>query len=438
MNAQIQRNGHQEKAPHVVIVGGGFAGLNAARTLARRPVRITLLDRQNHHLFSPLLYQVATAALSPGEIAEPIRAIMRKHHSVHVLLGEITAVDPTTRRVLLADGEEVKYDYLILATGARHSYFGHDEWEPMAPGLKTLDDALEIRRRILLAFELAEREHDPAVREALLTFVIVGGGPTGVELAGAITEIARHTIARDFRSIDPAQARVILVEAGPRVLAMYPPNLSESAERTLRSLGVEVRTNSMVTAITEDAVHAGDAVIPTRTALWAAGAIASPVAKSLGAPLDRTGRVQVEPDLSVPGHPEIFVAGDLASFAHQTGKPLPGVAQVAIQQGRAAAENVWRTIQGEPRRPFHYHDLGNMAIIGRGAAIADFGRVRLTGPLAWLMWVFIHIYNLIGFDNRMLVLLQWAWSYLTWHRGARLITRVTARAGIEKQPALVE
>ena len=433
MNAPIRHD-----APHVVIVGGGFAGLNAARTLARRPVRITLLDRQNHHLFSPLLYQVATAALSPGEIAEPIRAILRKHRNVHVLLGEVASIEPAARTVVLTDGERLNYDYLILATGARHSYFGHDEWEPLAPGLKTLDDALEVRRRILLAFELAEREQDPAVREALLTFVIVGGGPTGVELAGAISEIARHTIARDFRSIDPSQARVVLVEAGPRVLSMYPPELSASAERTLRSLGVEVRTNAMVTAITPEAVHVGDALIPTRTALWAAGAVASPVAKSLGAPLDRNGRVLVEPDLSVPGHPEIFVVGDLAHFAHQTGKPLPGVAQVAIQQGRAAAENVWRTIAGQPRRPFRYHDLGNMAIIGRGAAIADLGRLRLTGPLAWLVWAFIHVFNLIGFDNRVLVMWQWAWSYLTWQRGARLITRIKAPAEREKHPVLVE
>ncbi|HEY8490031.1 MAG TPA: NAD(P)/FAD-dependent oxidoreductase [Dehalococcoidia bacterium] len=412
-------NGHP--APHVVIVGGGFGGLYAARALARRPVRITLVDRANHHLFQPLLYQVATAGLSPGEIASPIRSILRRHRNVRVLLAEVTAVDTAGRRVILAGGE-LPYDYLILAPGARHSYFGHEEWEPLAPGLKSLEDALEIRRRILLAFEEAERTEDPAARAALLTFVVVGGGPTGVELAGAIAEIARHTVARDFRAIDPTQARVLLLEAGPRILPAFPPDLSAKAERQLQRLGVEVRTGTPVTGVTPEAVYAGEEAIPTRTALWAAGVQASPLGRSLGVPVDRAGRVPVEPDLTVPGHPEVYVIGDLASFPHQTGQPLPGVAPVAIQQGRWAAENVWRTVQGRERLPFRYRDLGNMATIGRAAAVADLGRLHLAGLPAWLTWLFIHILWLIGFQNRLVVLLKWAWSYVTYNRATRLIT----------------
>jgi NADH dehydrogenase len=417
------RESHRGGLPHVVIVGGGFGGLHAARALGHHPVQVTLLDRQNYHLFQPLLYQVAAAALSPGDVAEPIRAILRKHPNVRVLLGDVTAVDPERGRVRLAEGQEVGYDYLILAAGARHSYFGHDEWEPLAPGLKTVEDALEIRRRILLAFELAEQEENPTARQALLTFVVVGGGPTGVELAGSIAEIACCTVARDFRAIDPTQARVILLEGGPRILPAYPPDLSASAERALRKLGVDVRTNAMVTAITPEAVHVGEERIAARTALWAAGMAASPLGRSLGVPLDRAGRVLVEPDLTVPGYPEVYAIGDLASFSHQHGRPLPGVAQVAIQQGKAAAGNVWRSVQGQPRRPFRYADPGNMATIGRAAAVAELGPLHLTGLVAWLAWAFVHIYNLIGFDNRALVLLQWAWSYATYRRGARLITQ---------------
>ncbi len=405
----------------MVIVGAGFGGLNAARALARYPVRITVVDQHNYHLFQPLLYQVATAALSPGDIAHPIRSLLRRYRNVRVVLAEATGIDLAGRRVQLDDGE-LSYDYLILATGARHSYFGHDEWEPFAPGLKTIDDALEIRRRILCAYEAAERETDEVRRRALLTFVVVGGGPTGVELAGAIAEIARLTLQHDFREIDPAQSRVILLEGLGRILPAFPPDLSASAEAQLRKLGVEVRTNATVTCITPEAVHVGDEVIPTYTTLWAAGVAASPLARSLGVPLDRAGRVAVEPELTLPGHPEVYVIGDLALFTHQTGRPLPGVAPVAIQQGRAAAENIWRSITGRPRRPFRYVHRGSLATIGRAAAVAEFGRIHLSGFVAWLVWLAVHIFNLIGFDNRLLVLLQWMWSYFTYERGARLIT----------------
>jgi NADH dehydrogenase len=407
--------------PHVVIVGGGFGGLNAARRLARRDVRVTLVDRRNHHLFQPLLYQVATAALSPADIAMPLRSILRDAASVRVLLAEVQAVDLAGRRVVLDEGT-LAYDALILAAGAGHSYFGHDEWERLAPGLKTLEDALEIRRRILLAFEAAERAEDGAERRALLTFVVIGGGPTGVELAGAIAEIARLTIARDFRAIEPAQARVVLLEGGPRILASFPEDLSGAAARSLARLGVEVRTQALVTRITSDAVWVGGEQIRSRAVLWAAGVAGSALARSLGVLLDRTGRVPVEPDLSVPGHPEAFVVGDLAAFRHQTGEPLPGLAPVAIQQGRAAAANVWRRFAGEPTRPFRYRDRGSMATVGRAAAVAAIGRVHLSGMPAWLAWLGVHIAFLIGFRNRFLVLFQWAWAYVTWQRGARLIT----------------
>jgi NADH dehydrogenase len=406
----------------VVIVGGGFGGLYCARALARHPLRITLLDQHNYHLFQPLLYQVATAALSPGQIASPIRSILRRHRNVQVLLGTATAVDAPGRRVLLEDGGVVRYDYLVLATGARHGYFGHDEWEPLAPGLKWLDDALEMRRRLLWAFEAAEREPDAAAREAWLTFVIVGAGPTGVELAGAIAEIGRHTLARDFRHIDPAQSRVLLLEGAPRVLPPFPEDLSASAERQLRALGVEVRTGAMVTDITPESVRVGDEVIPTRTVFWAAGNAASPLGKTLGVPLDRAGRVIVEPDLTVPGHPEVYAIGDLAVFTHQTGKPLPGVAPVAVQGGEVAADNIWRSVSGQERLRFHYTDRGNLATIGRQAGVADLHLVHLDGFVAWLAWLFVHVFWLIGFPNRVLVMLQWAWSYLTYERGARLIT----------------
>jgi len=407
--------------PHVVIVGGGFGGLNAARVLARRPVRVTLLDRRNYHLFQPLLYQVASAALSPADIATPLRSILRKAANVSVLLAEAATIDLTHRRLVLDQGE-LGYDALILAAGAGHSYFGHDDWELLAPGLKTLEDALEIRRRVLLAFEAAEREPDGAERRALLTFVIVGAGPTGVELAGALAEIARETIAHDFRAIDPRQARIILLEGGPRILPSFPAPLSLKAESALSKLGVEVRTGSAVTRITPDAVWVGGEQIRSRAVLWAAGVAASPLARSLGAPLDRAGRVLVEPDLSIPGHPEAFVIGDLAAFIHQTGQPLPGLAPVAIQQGRAVADNVWRRLRGEPTRPFHYFDKGNMAAIGRAKAVAVMGRLRLWGFPAWLAWLFVHITYLIGFRNRFLVLFEWAWAYFTYQRGARLIT----------------
>jgi NADH dehydrogenase len=406
----------------VVVVGGGFAGLYAARTLARHGVRLVLVDRLNYHLFQPLLYQVATASLSPGEIAEPLRAILRKYRNVEVLLGEVEQIDLDAHRVRLEDGEELSYEYLVLASGARHSYFNHPEWEPMAPGLKSLADALEMRRRIFLAFEMAEREEDPLRRQALLTFVVVGGGPTGVELAGAIAEIARHTVSQDFRRFDPRQARVILLERGNRILEAYPPDLSRSAQRALEHIGVDVETGRAVTDIQPDHVMLGDEKLPAYTTLWAAGVAASPLGRQLGVQVDRSGRVPVEPDLSLAAHPEVFVAGDLALLAQSNGKPLPGVAPVAIQQGETAGENIWRSLNGEPRRAFHYFDRGSMATIGRAAAVADIRGIHLSGFLAWLSWLFVHLLFLIGFENRLLVLTQWAASYLSYQRGARLIT----------------
>jgi NADH dehydrogenase len=412
-------------APHVVVVGGGFGGLYAARVLAQYALRVTLVDRQNYHLFQPLLYQVATAALSPGDIGEPIRAILRKYRNMRVLLAEATSVDLAQKVVELSDGSHLDYDYLLLATGASHSYFGHPEWEPLAPGLKTLEDATEIRRRVLLAFEAAEREEDPTERQALLTFVVVGAGPTGVELAGAIAEIARHTVRYDFRAIDPTQAHVILLEGTSRVLPPYPTDLSARAEEQLWGLGVEVRKDAMVTQITPRGVHLGDTEIPARTVLWAAGVRASALGQSLGVPLDRSGRVLVEVDLTVPGHTDVYVIGDLAAYTHQdaSGKPLPGVAPVAIQMGQYAADNIWRAVQGQPRRKFNYHDRGTMATIGRAAGVAHFRAIHLSGHLAWLAWLFVHIFFLIGFENRVLVLAQWMWSYFTYQRSARLITQ---------------
>ena len=407
--------------PHVVIVGGGFAGLNAARVLARREARVTLVDRRNHHLFQPLLYQVATAGLSPADIATPLRSILRKASDVRVILAAAERVEPEARRVILDEGE-LTYDALILAAGATHSYFGHDEWEALAPGLKTLEDALEIRRRVLLAFEAAERARDAAERRALLTLVVIGGGPTGVELAGALAELARHTIARDFRAIDPTQTRVILLEGGSRILPSFPEGLARAAARSLERIGVEVRTGALVTRITPDAVWVGGEPIHSRAVLWAAGVAAAPLAHTLGVPLDRAGRIPVTPDLSVAGHPEIFVAGDLCAFPHGTGEPLPGVAPVAIQQGRAAAANAWRRLAGEATRPFRYRDRGSMATVGRAAAVAVIGPLRLSGLPAWLAWLGVHITFLIGFRNRFLVLFEWAWAYSTWQRGARLIT----------------
>jgi NADH:quinone reductase (non-electrogenic) len=407
--------------PHVVIVGGGFGGLYAARVLANRPVRVTLLDRHNYHLFQPLLYQVATAALNASDIATPLRSILRRATNITVLLAEVEKVDLANRRLDLDRGH-MSYDALILAAGASHSYFGHDEWERLAPGLKTLEDALEIRRRVLLAYEAAEREEDGAEQQALLTFVVIGGGPTGVELAGALAEISRETIARDFRLIDPTKARIILAEGGPRILSAFPETLSLRAEEALGKIGVEVRTGAIVTRVTPDAVWMGGEQIRARTVLWAAGVAATPLARSLGVPLDRSGRVLVERDLSIPGHPEAFAIGDMCSVEQEAGRPLPGLAPVAIQQGRATAANVLERLEGRPTRVFRYRDRGTMATIGRAAAVAVVGPLKLTGLVAWLSWLFVHIMFLIGFRNRFLVLFEWAWAYVTWHRGARLIT----------------
>jgi NADH dehydrogenase len=408
--------------PRVVIIGGGFGGLSAAKTLRRAPVDVTLIDRRNHHVFQPLLYQVATAGLSPGDIASPIRWILRRQANVRVWLAEAVAVDPSRHVVHLADGTDVPFDYLIIASGAAHAYFGHNEWERFAPGLKTLEDALDIRRRVLTAFEEAERATTPAAQRRLLTFVVVGGGPTGVELAGALAEISRHALAHDFRDIAPETARIILVEAGPRLLATYPDPLSAFSRRALERLGVAVWTDSPVSGIDEGRVSVGDETIEAGTILWAAGVAASPLGHSLGVPLDRVGRVIVDRELSIPGHPEIMVAGDLAVFKDEHGKMLPGVAQVAIQQAAHAAKNIERVIAGETRTPFVYRNLGNMATIGRNSAVADFGWLRVRGYPAWLMWLFLHVFKLIGFRNRLSVMTQWAFSYLTYQRSVRLIT----------------
>lgn len=421
------------RIPRVVIVGAGFAGLSAAQRLARRPAQVTIIDRKNHHTFQPLLYQVATAGLSPGEIAAPIRWILRGHANIEVLLGEVLEFNVAQRKVVIKD-EQLDYDFLIVASGATHAYFGHEEWEPSAPGLKTIEDALEIRRRVLLAFELAERDREtsqdtpqgngngrqnPATP---LQFVVIGGGPTGVELAGTLAEIARHAMNHEFRNIDPRDSKILLIEGGPRVLPAYSEKLSRKAEAQLRRLGVEVRTSQMVTGIEPGAVWVGDQKIPSPVILWAAGVAASPLGRKLGVPVDRAGRVEVEADLSVPGHPEVFVVGDLAALKDESGKLLPGVAQVAIQQGNWVGEMIARDLEKQPRRPFHYHDKGSLATIGRAAAVAKIGRFELSGYFAWLAWLFIHIFFLIGFRNRILVMIQWAWSYLTYERGARLIT----------------
>src|SRR5271167_949575 len=404
-----------------VIVGGGFGGLEAAKSLARLPVQITLVDRRNHHTFQPLLYQVATAGLSPAEIAAPIREVLAKYDNVEVLLGEVLGFD-LERRIAKLHGFELPYDYLVVAAGASHAYFGHDDWEPLAPGLKTIEDALEIRRRVLLAFELAERQAARGGRQVQLNFVIVGGGPTGVELAGTLSEIARRALADEFNSIDPKRTRIILLEGGPRILPTYPEDLSRSAEDQLRGLGVEVHTSTMVTGIEPAAVRMGETRLPAAVILWAAGVAASPLGKKLGAPVDRAGRVLVNPDLSLPGHPEMFVVGDLAALKDERGHMVPGVAPAAIQQGKATARNIACELQGKPRQSFHYVNKGNLATIGRAAAIAQFGRIHISGFIAWLSWLFVHIFFLIGFRNRLIVLIQWAWSYFTYERGARLIT----------------
>jgi NADH:ubiquinone reductase (H+-translocating) len=413
----------RNQKPHVVIVGGGFGGLEAAKKLACKNVRVTVIDRTNYHLFQPLLYQVATAALSPADIAAPIRAILSKCKNLEVILAEVHSVDVDTKKVKMADGAELDYDFLILATGARHSYFGHDDWEKLAPGLKSLEDAIEVRRRLLMAFEYAERITDEAARKAAMTFVIIGGGPTGVEMAGAIAEIARHTLAKDFRHIDPSQARVILIEGEPRLLAAFPEDLSASALKQLVDLGVEVHTHARATNLTEAGLQVGDEFIPCRVKIWAAGNNASFVGKTLGAPVDRVGRVLVNDDLTIPGHPEVQVIGDLANFSHQTGHPLPGVSPVAMQQGRHAARNILAMINGHKPQRFRYWDKGSMATIGRNKAVADLNLVHLSGLPAWLVWLFVHIIFLVGFRNRLAVLFQWAWAYFTFNKGARLITR---------------
>jgi NADH:ubiquinone reductase (H+-translocating) len=409
-------------APHVVIIGGGFGGMAAARTLKRAPVRLTMVDRRNHHLFQPLLYQVATAALNPADIASPIRRILRRQRNASVILGEASSIDTRRKIVQLLDGE-VAYDFLIVACGATHSYFGHDEWLEPAPGLKTLEDAVEIRRRVLVAYEAAEREVDPAEVANWMTFAIIGAGPTGVEMAGALAEISRRVLERDFRKIDPSKARIILIEAGPKVLPAMSPECSASARRQLERLGVEVITDSPVTAVDDRGVVHGGTRLDSRTVIWAAGVAASPLGKTLGADvkLDRAGRVIVNQDLSVPGAEGVFVIGDLASIKSD-GKPVPGLSPAAMQEGRHAAKNIVRLIRGEPTLPFHYRDKGTLATIGKAAAVADIAGMHLSGLIAWLMWLFVHIFFLIGFRNRFIVVVEWAWTYLRNDRGARLIT----------------
>jgi NADH dehydrogenase len=442
----------------VVIVGAGFSGLNAAQTLASVPVSITVIDRKNHHTFQPLLYQVATAGLSPGEIAAPIRSILRHHKNVEVLMAEVTGFDLERRVVQTAAEEEpleVPYDSLIVAAGASHAYFGHDEWQAFAPGLKTIEDALEIRRRVLLAFELAERRAAAGEGNDPLNFVVVGAGPTGVELAGTLAEICRHALAHDFRTIDPSRARIHLIEGGPHVLPAYPEDLSRSALQQLQRLGVEVLTSTMVTNIEPGVIYMGETAGGTKkmdaaVILWAAGVAASSLGKKLGVPVDRAGRVLVNPDLSLPNHPEVFVIGDVAALKDAEGKMLPGVAPVAIQEGRYVAKLIRRELEsGAPSFPrsvreggdvdsrpaFHYHDKGSLATIGRSAAIAQFGKIHISGFIAWLAWLFVHILFLIGFRNRLLVFIQWAWSYVTYERGARLITGSTTLPGWSGPPA---
>jgi NADH dehydrogenase len=433
--------------PRVVVVGAGFGGLNAARALGRAPAQVTVIDRKNHHTFQPLLYQVATGGLSPGEIASPIRSILSAYKNIEVLMAEATGFD-LTRRIVETPGLAIPYDYLIVAAGASHAYFGHDDWEPFAPGLKTIEDALEIRRRVLLAFELAEKQAIAGEGMQPLDFVVVGGGATGVELAGTLAEISRHALAHEFRSIDPKRAHILLLEGGPRVLPAYPEDLSRSAEDQLKRLGVEVRTSTMVTQVEPGAVHIGEKRVQAAVVLWAAGVAASPLGKKLNTPLDRAGRVLVNADLSLPEHPEVFVIGDLASVKDKEGKMLPGVAPVAMQQGRFVAKLIRQelgarttTVQGAPffassaksgdfsRPTFHYWDKGSLATIGRAAAVAEFGKIHISGFVAWLAWLFIHILFLIGFRNRLLVFIQWAWSYVTYERGARLITGSTNLPG---------
>lgn len=410
------------KRPNVVIVGGGFGGLYAAKRLANEAVEVTLIDRKNHHTFQPLLYQVALAVLSPGEIASPLRRILRKAYNVRTLLDEVDGFDVTTRRVKLRDGSELGYDYLIVAAGARHAYFGHDEWEAEAPGLKTLEDAVEIRRRLLLAFETAEREALLTGRHEPLTFAVVGGGPTGVELAGAIADLARLALANDFKAIDTTQARVRLYEAASRILGTFSDESSRKARQQLQELGVEVCTDSMVTAVEPGRIQVRDEWIATDVTLWATGVAASPLGKKLGVEIDRAGRVLIEPDLSVPGRRELFVIGDMSALTDASGRRVPGLAAAAIQQGKAAAENILRDLRGKARVPFRYHDRGTMATIGLHRAVAEFGKRKLSGLMAWLLWSVVHVFLLIGFRNRVAVMSQWVWAYLTRRGSGALIT----------------
>jgi NADH dehydrogenase len=418
----------------VVVIGAGFAGLNAAKALSNAPVDVTVVDRKNHHTFQPLLYQVALAVLSPAEIASPVRTVLRRASNTEVLLGEVTGFDLQKRLVRL-DGLDLPYDYLVVAAGATHAYFGHPEWEAFAPGLKTLEDATEIRRRILLTFETAERELIAGRTPPPLNFVVVGAGPTGVELAGAISDIAGRHLMKEFRAIDPRRSRIILLEGGPRVLPAYPEDLSASAERQLKEMGVEVRTNALVTNIEPGLVSIGNEKIPASVILWGAGVSASPLGRMLGVPTDKAGRVIVQPDLSLPGHPEVFVTGDLASARRHNGQPVPGVAPAAIQMGKFAARQIKRTVAGKPREKFEYLDKGSLATIGRSRAVADLGKLHISGYFAWLAWLFIHLLFLIGFRNRLFVMIEWAWAYLTYNHSARLITDPAEKEAVEKPRA---
>jgi NADH:quinone reductase (non-electrogenic) len=410
--------------PRVVIIGGGFGGISAAKALKRANAQVTVIDRTNHFTFQPLLYQVATAALAPSDITAPIRWILRRQRNTEVLMAEVRDID-TARRIVRIDDElrELPYDYLIVATGSRHAYFGHNEWEPYAPGLKTIEDATEIRRRFLLAFERAEKSDNEQEQQEYLTFVVVGGGPTGVELSGAFPFIAKKALAPDFRRIDTRKTRVLLIEAGPRILPTFPEDLASRATQDLEDLGVEVRVNSPVTGVRSDGVSIGAEKIHARTIFWAAGNNASPLGGLLGGPLDRAGRIQVNPDLSVPGHSEIFVIGDLAALV-QEGRPVPGVGPAAIQEGTSAGKNIVRDLRRQPRKPFRYRNKGDLATIGRSRAIADLGWIRFSGRFAWFFWLFVHIMYLVGFRNRANVLLEWAYDYFTYQHGARLITDV--------------
>ncbi len=429
----------------MVVIGGGFGGLAAARALARQAVHVTLLDRSNHHLFQPLLYQVAMAGLSPGEIAVPIRSVLSRQANARVLLVEVLGVDLAAKRVQTKEMPAIDYDYLVLASGAQNSYFGHDDWARTAPGLKDLDDAVEIRRRVLLAFEAAEREPDPTLQRQHLTFVVIGGGPTGVELAGAIAELAVFVLAHDFRAIKPDATRVVLVEGSPRILGGFHPELSERATRSLEAMGVEVRTGLRVTAMDETGVSCGDVRLAASTVLWAAGVRGSELAHNIGLQVDRQGRAHVEQDCSIAGHPEVFVIGDAASFVPEgQEQPLPGVSPVAMQQGRFVARQITRSLEGRPREVFRYVDKGSMATIGRSQAVAQIGQLRLSGFVAWLAWLVVHIFYLIDFRNRLVVLFDWAWAYFAYRRGSRLITGHRLQAGspglppAEASPTLAE